>query len=701
MKEIMKKCSKMAFAACLIVPSFWHPAEAKSGNTTESALNQFREKVDKEYAFQTASKLTTFRSNKMGWRTAGSKAEQEASEYVRQEMLRIGLSDVKKEAFAVDKWEFKGAEMTVKGHPSKKIKLASYATKGTSEKGLSADLIYAGKGTKEDYKKVRAKGKVVLIDIDLKNDWWINYPALQAKKEGAAGVIAIVRDTYGTVSPDSLNTFDFTGPVTIPTMNVSVRNGDQLKALLKKKKSLPIHIKNRNEVSKGGKSYNVVGKIPGKANTGGIIIGGHLDGYFDGFNDNAASIGLMLSTAKAMKDSGYKPEHPIYFVGHAAEEYGAINSYFDWQVGSWNMINKLHPEWRGNSRLFVNTEFAGIKLKDEDGFSTNDEITSFVNQYLEEGAPDVNQNVYPKGYKVSGNNSTGSDDFSYSIAGVPTAANDRSGSAFFSRLYHTQFDNAEHADQNILGEHVKLYGSMVIYADQLPIMPIDFSTKLNRFLESIKEDELKSAGIDPSQLKNQTAEATALADVLSAHLKNINLENNRNKEELANAEKEMMAIFQMTQGDLMKLDWGTQPVFAHEELQKNVTLLGQIIETLEKGEGQAALDELFYQIEDEWYSYHFDRSVVREIAESAVKQPKERLFWGADKIVSDMDLSGIIQSVQKKASSKQADYRKEIEKLEEWKLSQEIELFKAIKKENDQMKQIKDRLKKVNDRLEN
>ncbi|WP_338780223.1 M28 family peptidase [Metabacillus sp. FJAT-52054] len=692
------KYMKLVLAAVIALPFAGQTAHAEEKNAAQeqaekTAMNAFMNKVDQEYAFSKAYELSKYK-----WRTAGSQAEHQASLYVEKEMRKLGLQDVKKESFEVDSWEFKGGNLTFKDYPRISMPVASYATKGTPKSGLKADLIYVGKGTQDDYKNIDAKGKIVLLDIDLKNDWWINYPALQAELQGAAGVIAIVRDTYGTISRDTLNTFDFTGPVTIPTVNISVKDGSKLKNLLKKKKSLSVNLKTDNKVTPKGTSYNVVGKIPGKTNTGGIIVGGHLDGYFEGFNDNAASIGLMLGVAKAMKDSNYKPEHPIYFVGHAAEEYGAINSYFDWQIGSWNMINKLHPEWRGNSRLFVNTEFAAIKLKDSDEVNTNDELMGFVQDYIDSKAPAVNTATYPNGYKVTGNNSTGSDDYSYSIAGVPTVANDRSGSDFFTTLYHTQYDTARYGNKEVLADHVKLYGSLMIHADQIAIMPFDFGKKLEGFQQTIDDDILKSADIDPATLRTETGEAKKLADSLYKKMLDINEKQReaatspQQKAALAKAEKELLQVFQLTQGELMKLNWSIAPTFAHKEHQKTISLLDQSIAALQQGKGQEALDEYLLSIEDEWYSYHFDKKVIDQVTDSALHQPDDRLFWGAGKYVKNVDLYNVISSVKENTNG---DYTKEIAELKKVKAEQEAELSKAVKEETELMRKIRMKLENV------
>ena len=53
------------------------------------------------------------------------------------------------------------------------------------------ELVYAKKGTKQDYDQLNVEGKLVLIDLDTYIGCQIGICALQAKQKGASGIIAI------------------------------------------------------------------------------------------------------------------------------------------------------------------------------------------------------------------------------------------------------------------------------------------------------------------------------------------------------------------------------------------------------------------------------------------------------------------------------------------------------------------------------
>ena len=55
-------------------------------------------------------------------------------------------------------------------------------------------------------------GKLVLVDINQRDEWWINYPVYQAHLKGAAAVIAAQTGGYGEVDERALNAQDIAGP---------------------------------------------------------------------------------------------------------------------------------------------------------------------------------------------------------------------------------------------------------------------------------------------------------------------------------------------------------------------------------------------------------------------------------------------------------------------------------------------------------
>ena len=58
------------------------------------------------------------------------------------------------------------------------------------------EIVYVVKELQMILAELDIEGKLVLIDINQREEWWINYPAYQAHLKGAAAVIAVQEAGY-------------------------------------------------------------------------------------------------------------------------------------------------------------------------------------------------------------------------------------------------------------------------------------------------------------------------------------------------------------------------------------------------------------------------------------------------------------------------------------------------------------------------
>ncbi|MER2072156.1 MAG: M28 family peptidase, partial [Psychrobacillus sp.] len=385
----------------------------------DGVINQLKDdylsSVDVDYAYEFTKSLEEFKTNeKLGYRTAGSEAELKTGEKIGQEMEKIGLTEVTKDEFTLDTWTFEKADLTFTDENGKEhlAVLGGYQVNFNTNGVKEYDIVYGGKATAEDLDGLDIEGKLVLIDINQREEWWINYPAYQAHVKGAAGVIAVQEAGYGEVSPDALNAQDFCGPDDAPAFSMSQTDGNKLKKSLEASEtgSLKVKFDAKSTVEMDGKSYNYYGKIVGKDPESYIILSAHYDSYFTGFQDDHAAIGLLMGVAKGLIDSGYQPEKTIIFNALAAEEWGVSNSRYDWSTGAYNQIFNIHPEWAGKAFANMNFELPAYE------HTTQDEIraTYELNNYLTEFSKDVPavEGVYKDGISVISPLRTWSDDFS-------------------------------------------------------------------------------------------------------------------------------------------------------------------------------------------------------------------------------------------------------------------------------------------------
>ena len=202
-----------------------------------TSIKRFIEKTDSSFGYKIALELTKpeLFNSPLGGRQSGSEAEHRTANFLVEKMKSIGLTNVRKEGFSADLWQFNGSTLTVRV-PDTELTLSpyAYATGGTSAEGITAELVCAGRGTLDDYKGLDVKDKIVLIDIDMYNDWEIAYPTLEAELHGAAAVISSSTGGYGRCSNDAYNIQNAACRLSIPSVNISVNDSEKLKKLLKK-----------------------------------------------------------------------------------------------------------------------------------------------------------------------------------------------------------------------------------------------------------------------------------------------------------------------------------------------------------------------------------------------------------------------------------------------------------------------------------
>ena len=359
------------------------PSEHEAALTLEAAQSAYLEHVDTDYSFALAKKLEDIRSNEaLGYRTAGSEAELRTGDMLKAEMEAIGLSDVTKDAFTLDTWTFETAQLTYPTADGSEttVELGGYQTDFSTGGSRTYTIIDGGQGTEADLEGLDVTGKLVLIDINQRENWWINYPAYEAHLHGAAAVIAAQDGGYAEVSDDALNAQDVCGPADAPAFSISRTDADALRASMAAAgtNELAVSFNAESAVTMDGTSYNIVGTIPGRDPDAMVLMSAHYDSYFAGFQDDNAAIALMFGIAKGILDSGYQPEKALVFCAMAAEEWGVSDTRYDWSTGAYNQIFRVHPEWVGKVIADINFELPAMNEGDTDQIRASYELKTFL-----------------------------------------------------------------------------------------------------------------------------------------------------------------------------------------------------------------------------------------------------------------------------------------------------------------------------------
>lgn len=647
--------------------------------------------LDIDYSYRLAKRMEQFRTNPvLGYRPAGSKAEFETGEMLKAEMEAIGLSDVRKDAIQVDGWEFHKAVLSYQDEAgtNHEIQLGAYQTTFVTDGPKDFSLMYLGKGTAADYEGKDVTGKLVLVDINQRDEWWINYPVYQAHLKGAAALIAVQSGGYGEIDDEALNAQDIAGPEDAPAFSISRKDADPLKALLLSRETeknstdkpenidsalfseITVTLDADSRITRDCITYNIVGTIPGKHPDRMVLLSAHYDSYFSGFQDDNTAVALMFGIAKALLASGMKPNNTIVVCAMAAEEWGVVDSNFDWSTGAYEQVFTAHPEWVGKVIADLNFELPALAHGTRARIRSCYEYTRFLEEYLAE-LPELTQ-AYPKETRVTSPIETWSDDFSMAIAGIPSMVNDFTGGSFMETHYHSQFDNDAFYDEKVYRLHHELFALLIAALDETCVIPLCSAPVMKRALrgyESAKEIlrpfvvmdlispmTLASLLEKISLLENILNHVEALSNDRYAFRKDLNkryrallAQGNEQEAELLylearESEAEALRRFKCAQDELVRIDWYGNVHYPHEILLQNIKLIGGAIANLKEQNLSSALRKL-YQVDNNAYAFMFDEEVYNHFTDYVLNQPQDRLKWGYQRLMPHENLYAIVKDL--------------------------------------------------------
>lgn len=650
------------------------------------------EAVDTEYSYRLAKRMEGPKTNPvLGYRTAGSKAELETGDMLFEEMKRLGLSDVHKDRIRVDSWDFHHAVMRYKDRLGKEheFQLGAYQTEFQTEGFQEFSVVYLGRGTAREYETADVTGKLVLIDINQREEWWINFPVYQAYLKGAAALIAVQDNGYGEIHDTALNAQDIAGPKEAAAFSISQADAAVLKADLSLEKEQPVYGEVKvwfdacSCVNTDQETFNIVGSIPGRETDSMILLSAHYDSYFTGFQDDNAAVAMMLGIAGAILKTGYKPNKTLVFCALAAEEWGVVNSKYDWSSGAYEQVFTARPEWQGKIAADLNFELPAHAHGRRDGVRCTYEYASFMEEFVK-GIHNIPE-AYPEGLEVVYPIQTWSDDFSMAIAGIPSMVNEFSSGAFMETHYHSQFDNEEYYQEDVYRFHHELYGKLVLAIDRAAAVPLDFE----RLFQAVE------ASVDPAMCRRTKASEEGLlkglkrARILAAQLYDRVRDINRSYGQLLEADREdgllqetederrktelrcrelnrrLLHLFRKEQDYFVRLNWHDEVLFPQEAAGKNLEAIYKAMDCLQKGDARGSLNAV-YEIDNNRYAFLFDREVFRYFTEYVLDQPADRLKWGAGRIIHHENLFELVADLKKayeKFSGNQINLENEYERL--------------------------------------
>ncbi len=251
----------------------------------------------------------------IGARTAGSKEDQAAGEYIKSYFEGLGL-DTSVQEFEIETGYMKNAALEVLKPYSESIKCEGMSMLGqTGPEGIEGELIRI-ETTDEEYLTPEITGKIVITNfIKRKNLHLVtklkplgfifieNYPRMLPKK------------FWGNYSKDMAHG-------NFPAVRIGFEDGFKLLKNGATHANIVVEAKLAKE-----KTNNVIAEIKGSTHPDEIVIvGGHYDTVPDvrGASDNAGGTSIMMELARVFKEKGTK--RTLRFIAWGSEEMGLDGS---------------------------------------------------------------------------------------------------------------------------------------------------------------------------------------------------------------------------------------------------------------------------------------------------------------------------------------------------------------------------------------
>lgn len=273
-------------------------------------------------------------------RLAGSPGYERAAEWGFDEMMRIGLQNVRREAVMVPRWvRGETEDLSFRLSDGSEINVPVVAlggSVGTGPGGVTAEVIECFGLEEMEKLGEKARGKIVFFSKPMRSTARTTGRAYGeavgqrvngAKEAAKYGAVGVIIRSMSTAEDDEPHTgqmrYEDGGPK-IPAGAMGVLSSKRLAAELKKGKveaTLTLECETLPEIEQ----WNVIGEIPGtdlKEEI--IVVGGHLDawGVGVGAHDDGAGCAQSLECARLIMAAGIKPRRTVRIVLFANEENG-------------------------------------------------------------------------------------------------------------------------------------------------------------------------------------------------------------------------------------------------------------------------------------------------------------------------------------------------------------------------------------------
>jgi len=283
---------------------------------------------------KTYNNLATF-VDKFGYRLSGTQTLEDSIDYILEKMADDGL-DVHSEEASVPHW-IRGEETAELILPRrKKLAILGLGTSvGTSEEGITADVLVVNSFAELTANAEAAKGKIVVYNqVYTTYGESVRYRTLGATEAARVGAVAAL---IRSIAPESLDTPHTggnnygTGVPHIPSACITIEDAELLDRLQESGESLRIHLKMLDYNLPFTTSRNAIGELRGRMYPDQfVIVSGHIDSWDvgQGAMDDGGGCAISWESLALLKSLNLIPKRTLSAVMWTSEEpglWGAID----------------------------------------------------------------------------------------------------------------------------------------------------------------------------------------------------------------------------------------------------------------------------------------------------------------------------------------------------------------------------------------
>jgi hypothetical protein len=356
----------------------------------------------------------------------------------------------------------------------------------TPPEGVSSELVYAGKGTPDDYTKAAAAGKVALVDGRATPQHAVN-----ATRAGVRGLICIsgryphemcCSPVWGNPSQRTAGELP-----RVHLLSVSAADGEALRGLCRQGR-VDVRVTAAVETKWTSTPIVVADLVPGHpdAERSFVLFSGHLDGWYVGAMDNGSANAAMLEVARLLalhRNDLRRGLRVAMWSGHSHGRYSSSAWYAD---NFWFDLAE---------HCLVHVNIDSVGGVGADLFSTNSmpQTVGLAAQAVEQVAK-----ARLEGKRVGRNS-----DQSFLGIGIPSILGSVSHQAdgTLGWWWHTPYDTIDKIDPARLVRDAKIFVRVLERLLTDPVLPLDYyaaATDLRMHLESLAEEAGPSLDLSPA-----------------------------------------------------------------------------------------------------------------------------------------------------------------------------------------------------------